>query len=104
MPGVERLGALWQPGQSLAEALHVAVEVLAAPTDGGEPRVLDADALEVAVLDRERPRRTFRRVVGPLLERLLNADDPTANAPGDELHPGHPQTLSGEASLLATLR
>jgi proteasome alpha subunit len=92
----ERLGAAWRPGMSLAEALRVAVDVLAAPVDGGEPRSLDSNQLEVAVLDRERSRRTFRRVVGSLLERLLSADDPTANAPVDESHPGHPQVLSGE--------
>ena len=114
----ERLTQAWQPGLSLAEALRVAVDVLAAPAtppgssgssgqsgpaassngDNGGPRVIDASMLEVAVLDRERPRRTFRRVTGALLERLLSADDPTANAPTvDEAHPGHPEVLSGES-------
>lgn len=92
----ERLAAVWRPGLSLGEVLRMAVEVLGAPPEGAEPRVLEAAQLEVAVLDRERPRRTFRRVVGPLLGRLLNADDPIANAPGDEDHPGQPQVLSGE--------
>ena len=111
----ERLAQAWRPGLSLAEALRVAVDVLAAPATGNgssvpsggggaassaenTSRVIDATMLEVAVLDRDRPRRTFRRVTGALLERLLSADDPTANAPtADESHPGHPEVLSGES-------
>ncbi|MEO5745004.1 MAG: proteasome subunit alpha [Terracoccus sp.] len=110
----QRLGQAWRPGLSLAEALRMAVDVLAAPASApgsagqpgaaaaasveNPPRLVDASMLEVAVLDRERPRRTFRRVTGALLERLLSADDPTANAPtADESHPGHPEVLSGES-------
>ena len=33
------------------------------------------------MLDRNRPRRTFRRITGQLLERLLSTDDPTHDAP-----------------------
>ena len=110
----QRLGQAWRPGLSLAEGLRMAVDVLAAPVSApgsaGQlgaaaaasvenlPRVIDASMLEVAVLDRERPRRTFRRVTGALLDRLLSPDDPTANAPtADESHPGHPEVLSGES-------
>jgi proteasome alpha subunit len=93
----EYLSGHWRPGLSLAEALRIAVDVLGAPVDGGEPRTLAADLLEVAVLDRERPRRAFRRVQGPLLERLLNVADPTSQVPSrDESHPGHPEVLSGQ--------
>jgi proteasome alpha subunit len=92
-----RLEEQWRAGLSLGEALRLAVDVLAAPPEGAEPRELGAGLLEVAVLDRERPRRTFRRVVGPLLERLLSREDPIADAPVDEAHPGHPEVLSGEA-------
>ena len=53
-----------------------------APTlPAGRARDLPPEALEVAVLDRHRPRRTFRRITGHLLERLLSADDPTSDAP-----------------------
>ena len=60
------------PDQSLGEALGLAVSVLATDPAGGEPRdrgagELGPGQLEVAVLDRGRPRRTFRRIVGPLL-------------------------------------
>ncbi|EWT00868.1 proteasome subunit alpha [Intrasporangium oryzae NRRL B-24470] len=92
----ERLSAAWREGLSLGEALRVAVDVLAASSDNGEPRALEATQLEVAVLDRDRPRRAFRRIVGPLLDRLLSTEDPTADAPrSDETHPGHPDILSG---------
>ena len=40
--------------------------------------------LEVAVLDRERPRRTFRRIGGPLLDRLLSTEDPTTGVPRED--------------------
>jgi proteasome alpha subunit len=98
----DRLTAAWHPGLTLAEALRLAVEVLAAPAEGAEPRTLTGDQLEVAVLDRERAGRRFRRVVGPLLDRLLNREDPITGAPAaDESHPGHRDVLSGEDNGLA---
>ncbi len=42
----------------------LAVELLGQDPAGGAPRQLTAAQLEVAVLDRERPRRTFRRIGG----------------------------------------
>ena len=95
------LAERWRPGLSLGEALRLAVDVLAVAPDGAEPRDLGPDQLEVAVLDRERPRRAFRRILGSLLGRLLSPEDPTADAPGDEGHPGHPEVLSGEPDDIA---
>ncbi|MEO7130930.1 MAG: proteasome subunit alpha [Dermatophilaceae bacterium] len=94
----ELLTKAWRPGLTLGEALRIAVEVLGAPhEEGSEARSLTADQLEVAVLDRDRPRRTFRRIMRPLLERLVSAQDSTSDAPAvDEEHPGHPEVLSGE--------
>jgi proteasome alpha subunit len=75
----------WRPGMHLAEALALAIRLLGADPGGGEPRELTPEQLEVAVLDRHRPRRRFRRVQGALLERLLSTDDPTADVPvGDD--------------------
>ncbi|HMT31241.1 MAG TPA: proteasome subunit alpha [Dermatophilaceae bacterium] len=91
----EWIKARWSAGLSLADALALAVSALAADPAGGPSRVLSPSQLEVAVLDRHRPRRTFRRIVGPLLVDLLNADSPTAHAPeADEGIPGHPDILS----------
>ena len=84
------LGQHYSEGLSLQEALPLAVQALARDGGrdgtGGEPRVLTATQLEVAALDRTRPRRKFRRFVGPALASLLDgqqagdvslaADDP----------------------------
>ena len=48
------------------------------------------------MLDRERPRRTFRRLGGPLLDRLLGVEDATARLPReDERAPGPHDTPTG---------
>lgn len=68
-------------GMSLTEALGAALAALAAPaaasgsgqasaSNGAQPE-LTADKLEVAVLDRARAHRTFRRLHGPRLEELI---------------------------------
>ncbi|MFN8030373.1 MAG: proteasome subunit alpha [Dermatophilaceae bacterium] len=83
----------WRPGMTLAEALGLAVRLLAMDPAGGEPRQLDQSGLEVAVLDRTRPRRTFRRITGPLLAALLSESDPTSDAPAEDGEPGHRDIL-----------
>ncbi|MFL6153120.1 MAG: proteasome subunit alpha, partial [Ornithinibacter sp.] len=60
----------WREGLNLSEALLLAVGLLGADPAGGPARELAPAQLEVAVLDRNRPRRTFRRITGQLLERL----------------------------------
>ena len=74
----------WTPGLSLADALSLAVELLGQDPAGGASRTLTAAQLEVAVLDRERPRRTFRRIGGGLLDALLSTEDPTSDAPAED--------------------
>ncbi|WP_265521065.1 proteasome subunit alpha [Oerskovia flava] len=82
------LGERWEPGLGLADVLRLAVTTLgaggAAPTasagdqqDGNAPSEearIPASQLEVAVLDRTRPRRAFRRLTGPVLDELLSAE------------------------------
>ncbi|MFQ1002569.1 proteasome subunit alpha [Modestobacter sp. SSW1-42] len=78
------------PGMGLAQALQVGVRALSAVSpvtaaNGGGHEQLPAEQLEVAVLDRRRPKRTFRRVVGAALTGLLTdqpapADPATAEA------------------------
>ncbi|WP_088282998.1 proteasome subunit alpha [Kineosporia sp. A_224] len=88
----------WTPGMTLADALRLAVEMLARDPNGGQPRTLGAGQLEVAVLDRLRPRRAFRRLAGALLGRLLSTDDPTTDVPHtDDPVPGLHDTLTGDA-------
>ena len=54
----DRLKDSYPPEGSLADALRVAVEALSAV----EERTFESERLEVAVLDRTRPRRKFRRL------------------------------------------
>lgn len=64
-------------GMSLTEALGAALEALAAPSSSnsgngnGGSAELTANDLEVAILDRGRAHRTFRRLQGTRLEELL---------------------------------
>jgi proteasome alpha subunit len=67
-------------GMSLTEALGAALAALAAPAaaaagtaaagNGAQPELTAAN-LEVAILDRARAHRTFRRLHGPRLEELI---------------------------------
>jgi proteasome alpha subunit len=85
------VGKGFQPDLSLAAATRLAVRALS--SDGGAnapPRVLDTDALEVAILDRTRalPRK-FRRIAGPRLAALLK----------DEIEPPDPGRVHPPAVL-----
>ncbi|MEU7871331.1 proteasome subunit alpha [Dactylosporangium sp. NPDC049140] len=61
-----------RPDQTLAEALKLAVDGLGSVGgEGGQPRKMAAHQLEVAVLDRNRPGRTFRRLTGLALTAIL---------------------------------
>jgi proteasome alpha subunit len=77
------------PGMGLAEALQVGVRALSAvsPATAGAgndaPARLSAAQLEVAVLDRRRPKRAFRRVVGAALRSVLDGEG-SADAGGDD--------------------
>lgn len=77
----EQLGEVlsegWRPDLSLAEVLALVRRVLATPATGDEPdapaREISPASLEVAILDRSRPRRAFKRLSGPVLDDLLDA-------------------------------
>lgn len=66
------MSASWQAGQDLGTSLRQAVHALG-EHGTEEARTLSADDLEAAVLDRTRPRRTFRRIEGAELTDLLVA-------------------------------
>jgi proteasome alpha subunit len=78
-----------QTSLDLGTALRLAVEALAAiGGENGKSRTLSAAQLEVAVLERARPGRAFRRLVGAGLERLLVAPEaPAADAPETDSAP-----------------
>ncbi|RBY78720.1 proteasome subunit alpha [Geodermatophilus sp. TF02-6] len=79
------------PGMGLAEALRVGVQALSAVSPAttagnGGPSLLSAEQLEVAVLDRRRPKRAFRRIVGAALRTLLDRGDTAAADTVEEPH------------------
>jgi proteasome alpha subunit len=80
---VENVGTDHRPDEPLATALRLAVRGLGSVGgEGGAPRTLPPNQLEVAVLDRARTGRTFRRITGAALTALL-AQAPEASQEGD---------------------
>ena len=73
------LAETWRDGLDLAEAVRTAVAALG--RDGGTPRTLDAGQLEVALLDRTKPRRTFRRLSAQRLGEILGSADRPEGTP-----------------------
>ncbi|MDL9946145.1 proteasome subunit alpha [Gordonia sp. ABSL11-1] len=84
----------YEPDLDLSAALSVAVAALATPVESGSsgssgsssappaaPRELAASDLEVAILDRNRPRRAFRRITNAVLADLMPAPETTSSAP-----------------------
>ena len=66
----EALGATWKPGMTLEEGIRAAVSALGVPSSGAP----GPEQLEVAILDRARPRRTFRRIAADRLAAILGAE------------------------------
>jgi proteasome alpha subunit len=77
-------------GLGLSDALEVGVRALSAVSPvtagaaNGGPTRLTAAQLEVAVLDRRRPKRAFRRVTGSALRTLLGDESPAPDARDEE--------------------
>ncbi len=91
------------PGMELGAAVRTAVTALGSVTPGGSSttaggagngsiRTLGVAQLEVAVLDRLRPRRAFRRITGAALAALLET---TPDATAD---PADPSSEAGSSS------
>jgi proteasome alpha subunit len=71
-----RLGASYQPGASLDDALRIAVDAL-----GGPERTIPPDELEVALLSRANGRRAFRRLDDEQVAAALASRPPRQGAP-----------------------
>jgi proteasome alpha subunit len=74
---------------TLGDSLTLAIEALGSVGgEAGQRREIPADRLEVAVLDRARPGRAFRRITGAALTSLLGRGpgltDPGQPTPSDE--------------------
>jgi proteasome alpha subunit len=86
---------------TLTEALSAALAALSAPGNGERPDMV-AGQLEVAILDRTRSHRTFRRLTGPRLEELLAesrpADAATPDGSGASSTPDSDDTAIGPSA------
>jgi proteasome alpha subunit len=93
-------------GMSLSEAFAAALAALSTPANGGERTEYTAAQLEVAILDRARDHRTFRRIRGARLEELLrearpapaaepSADDASGATPAPPTGPSSPDAPGG---------
>jgi proteasome alpha subunit len=85
----------YSPGMSLSEAFAAALAALSAPGNGAGNDMPGAPLqLEVAILDRTRDHRTFRRIRAARLEELISqsreADAETSQAPQAPASPGTP--------------
>jgi proteasome alpha subunit len=69
------LSERYTDGLALDAALRLAVEGLGQDGSPGAPRTLGASQLEVAVLERMRPRRAFRRIKAEEIDRLLRVSE-----------------------------
>jgi proteasome alpha subunit len=99
-----KLKDTYRPGLELAEAIAIAVEGLQAgvtPSSGNgggqASRLLGVSALEVAVLERTRPRRKFRRITGTVLRDLLPEANRAVDAPAHEV--GGDEAPAGSAAV-----
>ncbi|GAA4679160.1 proteasome subunit alpha [Pseudonocardia yuanmonensis] len=94
-----KLKDVYDAGHDLGQALAAALEGLqvpgAGPGNGTEPRVLGEKALEVAVLDRTRQGRAFRRIKGPVLRNLLPAANRGGSADEPEVRGGDDTPAAG---------
>jgi proteasome alpha subunit len=82
----------YSPGMSLSEAFAAALAALQA-SGNGERNEIAATQLEVAILDRARDHRTFRRIRAARLEELVResrADSKTPETPDAPATPGTP--------------
>jgi proteasome alpha subunit len=89
----EALKERYSDGMSLAEAFSAALDALSAPGNGSNE--ITASQLEVAILDRARDHRTFRRIRAARLEELIGETRTTTDA--DPSAPSDPSASSDAA-------
>jgi proteasome alpha subunit len=87
----------YSASMSLTEAMRLAIASLAGQGDGNSEPVTSAQ-LEVALLERSRPRRAFRRLTGARLDALLAEARPAVTgATGGSTSPVGSATADGAA-------
>jgi proteasome alpha subunit len=92
----------YTPGMSLTAAMTLAIAALSGQGDGANAEPVTSSQLEVALLERSRTHRAFRRLTGPRLEALLaesaSADTSKTAGATAESAPGEASTGQGQAS------
>lgn len=94
----------WREDMSLGEALRLAVAALGSG-EGSASRTIEAAQLEVAVLERDRPRRSFRRLTRQVLADLLaDGAEPAEGetVPSDDLPPADDVAVGAATPGLGT--
>ncbi|ASW55057.1 proteasome subunit alpha [Plantactinospora sp. KBS50] len=82
---------------TLGDAVQLAIRALSSVgAEGSATRTIPANQLEVAILDRERRGRTFRRITGAALAALLNGTAATTEGAGPE-RPAEPKQPAAAA-------
>ena len=76
----------YSEGMSLSEAFAAALSALSAPGNGERTEFV-ASQLEVAILERARDHRTFRRIRAARLEELIAEARSAAEAPAEPAEP-----------------
>jgi proteasome alpha subunit len=99
------LAALTAPAPATPAGSGSSASAAASTAGNGTPTELTASQLEVAILDRARAHRTFRRLQGPRLEELIAESRSTADtettaapqaAPASDDPPTGPSAASGD--------
>jgi proteasome alpha subunit len=94
----------YTPGMSLTAAMTLAIAALSGQGDGANAEPVASTQLEVALLERSRTHRAFRRLTGARLEALLtesaSADSAKAGSATAESPAGEP--AAGEAETGGT--
>jgi proteasome alpha subunit len=95
----------YRAGMDIGEAIRAAVHALG-DSGGDQPRQLASAQLEVALLDRNRPKRAFRRLNGTVLEAMLetpaaepseDAAEPVEAGPAEPSESGPEETPDSDA-------
>jgi proteasome alpha subunit len=89
----------YRQDMNTAEAVAAAVDALSSASgNGAAKRTLGVGQLEVAVLDRFRPRRAFRRITGTALTALLPGGESSSAEPSNAAESSNAEASNSEAS------
>ncbi len=89
----------YTPGMSLTAAMTLAIAALSGQGDGANHEAVTSSQLEVALLERSRTHRAFRRLTGARLDALLAESTPKAQTATEETgtEPAPPQQTGPES-------